>query len=82
MLGDSRQKHLRAVAVQREDLPHQIADLLAAALVEHQNRRSGAAQRAAEQPRRAQLQDLVQTRHQRRAVGLMQPVFERGREMR
>ena len=44
-----------SVAIDREDLPHEVADLFVAALVKDQNRRPGAAQRAAEQTGRAQL---------------------------
>ena len=54
MLGDGRQQRFRAMPMQREDLPHQVANLLTASLVEDDDGRTGAAQRAAQQPRRAQ----------------------------
>ena len=63
-----------------EDLAHQIADAFVAALVEYQDGGTGAAQRAAEQSRRAQAQDLVQARHQRLPVRLVEAVFERRRK--
>src|SRR3989442_1738786 len=41
MLVDRRQQNLGFVAVQREHLPHQVADLLEAALVKHDDRGPG-----------------------------------------
>ena len=64
------------MAVKRKHLAHQIAHLLIAALVEDQNRRPGAAQRAAEEAGRAQSQNIVKPGNQRSPIGLMIPVFE------
>ena len=64
-------------AVHGEDIPHQFADMLGAALVKYEYRRAGAAQSAAQQPRLAQPQNFGQPRNQLRAEGLMQAVVER-----
>ena len=71
------EQHFRGVAVQREHLPDQVADLFAAALVEHQDGRAGAAQRASQQAGRAQFEHVGQARHQFHAVRLMEAIFER-----
>ena len=80
MIGDAGQQDLGIMVVQTEDLLHQPAHVMAATLVEHQDGGSGAAQCAAEQAGRTQLEDLVEAGHQRNAIRLMEAVFERGRK--
>src|SRR5580658_8187347 len=51
LVAVARDRHahrFRVVAVQRENLPYEIADLFGSALIEHQNRRAGAAERASQ----------------------------------
>src|ERR1019366_2805919 len=64
-LGNAAMERFGLVPVQAEDLHHQAADALVTPLEKHQDGRTGAAQGAAQQARRAQAQDLVQARHQR-----------------
>ena len=64
--------------MRRENMLNRLAHVFVATLVEHQDRRTRAAQRAAQQSFHAQADDLVQPRHQPRAIGLVQAVFERG----
>ncbi len=68
------------MSMRSKDLSHQIADFLVATLVEHQDRRTGAAQRAAEQSGRSQLYHLLQSRYERVAIRLMQPILKRSRK--
>src|ERR1017187_670435 len=79
-LGDTAMERLRFMPVQPEDLHHQAADALVAALKEHQDARPRAAQRAAQQTRGAQAQDLVQARAQGLAIRLVEAVLDRRRE--
>ena len=65
-----------------EDLLNQVADALVAAFEEDQNRGARAAQRAAQQSRSAQPQDVVQARHQRLPIRLVKAVFDGRRERR
>ena len=75
-------QRLRFMPVQPEDLHGQAADAFVSALEEDQDGRTGAAQRAGQQARRTQAQDLVQPRHQGFPVGLVEAVFNRRREDR
>src|ERR1700693_6034222 len=79
-LGDPHPECLRLMAVSGEDLPHQIADVLMASFVEEQERRTGAAQRAAEQSRRSHLSHFFNPCHESVAIRLMQAILKRGRK--
>src|SRR4051812_42126523 len=79
---DLREQGFRVVPVELEDLPHQIADALIAAFVEDENRWTRAAECASEQTGRPQLQNLRQTRHQRRSIRLVESIFQRCRKRR
>jgi hypothetical protein len=63
--------------MRREHVLHGLAYMFVTALVEHQNRRTGAAESAAQEPFHAQADYLLQSWHQRRAIGLVQLIFER-----
>ena len=73
-------QHFRRVLVQREDLPHEVAHRLVSALEKHQDRGPGAAQCAAEQPGRAQFENVFEAGHECGAIWLVKLVFERGGE--
>src|SRR5262249_2206574 len=68
------------MSVDGEYLAHQIANLLGSALIKHQDGGPSPAQRTAQKPGRAQLQDVAQSWRQVRAVGLMETIFERRRK--
>lgn len=66
----------------REGLSDEFADVSVALFVKHQHRRSGSAERAAEQTGSAQAQDFGEAGNELGTERLVQAVIERGRESR
>src|SRR4051794_9748153 len=78
--GDACRHDLSVAAMQREYLAHEVANGIAAALEEDQDRRSRAAQRTAKKSGCTEFDNLIETRDKGGAIGLMEAVLECGGE--